>query len=103
MYQVFNRVYQTGIPEKSTDYEIIRSDGNRCILALSTSLMRDASGNPVGFRGVVRDITESKLAELLSSLESANAQIAELKAEMEGYKTELQKEKEQMKTILSVG
>jgi len=63
MYEVFNRVYQTGIPEKATDYEIIRGDGSHCILALSTSLMRDSSGNPVGFRGVVRDITDRKLAE----------------------------------------
>lgn len=63
MYQVFSRVYQTGKSIKVMDYEVIRKDGTTIFLEMSTSLMRDLSGEPVGFRGVLRDITERKEAE----------------------------------------
>jgi two-component system cell cycle sensor histidine kinase/response regulator CckA len=63
MYQIFNRVYQTGEPARITDYEIIRKDGSTSILELSTSLMRDVKGEPVGFHGVTRDITDRKKSE----------------------------------------
>jgi PAS domain S-box-containing protein len=63
MYQVFNRVYRTGNPAGLAGYEIIRKEGGTCMLEMSTSLMRDAKGEPIGFRGIVRDITERKKAE----------------------------------------
>jgi PAS domain S-box-containing protein len=63
MYQVFSRVYQTGKPVKFMDYEVIKRDGSTIFLEMSTSLMRDSSGEPIGFRGILRDITERKEAE----------------------------------------
>ncbi len=63
MYHIFNQIYRTGKPEKVTDYEIIKKDGTILVLELSTSLMQDSSGQPIGFRGVARDITDRKLAE----------------------------------------
>jgi len=63
MYLIFNEIYRTGSPAKVTDYEIIKADGSKVILEMSASLMRDASGNPIGFRGVVRDVTQRKQAE----------------------------------------
>ena len=63
MYRIFHHVYRTGEPAKATDYEITRKDGSACFLAISTSLVRDSEGKPVGFRGMVRDITEWKEAE----------------------------------------
>ena len=63
MYRIYNEIYRTGIPAKITDYEIIRKDGQIRILESSASLMRDPSGNPIGFHGVIRDITERKRAE----------------------------------------
>jgi PAS domain S-box-containing protein len=63
MYQVFSKTYQTGEPARIADYEIFRKDGSTRTLELSASLMGNSTGEPVGFRGVVRDITERKLAE----------------------------------------
>ncbi|MCK4534660.1 MAG: PAS domain S-box protein, partial [Syntrophobacterales bacterium] len=63
MYKTFNEIYRTGKPAQIKDYEIIRMDGVEKTVALSASLIKDSSGNPSGFRGVVRDVTERKLAE----------------------------------------
>jgi two-component system cell cycle sensor histidine kinase/response regulator CckA len=60
MYEVFNRVYRTGNPAQCSDFEIIRKDGNTTILEMSASLMQDSAGKPIGFRGIVRDVTERK-------------------------------------------
>jgi PAS domain S-box-containing protein len=63
MYQVFSKTYETGEPAKIVDYDILRKDGSTRTLELSASLMANSTGEPVGFRGVVRDITERKRAE----------------------------------------
>ena len=63
MYTFFNKIYRTGKPAKIMDFEIIRKDGAKMVFEMSASLMRDQAGEPIGFRGVVRDITERKRAE----------------------------------------
>jgi len=63
MHQIFNQVYRTGKPSSVADYEIISLDGRTQVLEMSTSLMCHAGGEPIGFRGLVRDITKRKQAE----------------------------------------
>jgi PAS domain S-box-containing protein len=63
VYHAFNRVYTTGEPYKAYDWEIIRKDGTKRILESSVSLMRNAKGEPMGFRGIVRDVTEKREVE----------------------------------------
>ncbi|UCG22299.1 MAG: PAS domain S-box protein [Deltaproteobacteria bacterium] len=63
MYRVFNKTYETGEPARIVDYDIFRKDGSTRTLELSASLMTDTTGQAVGFRGVVRDVTERKQAE----------------------------------------
>jgi len=63
MYRIFNDIFRTGKPSKITDYEIIKRDGSRVILEMSASLIRDSSGRPIGYRGLVRDVTQRKQAE----------------------------------------
>ena len=63
MYQVFHTIYLTGEPDVMLDYEVIRKDGVKRSHELTASLVRDASGSPTGFRGVVRDVTERKRAQ----------------------------------------
>ncbi|MCL6611303.1 MAG: diguanylate cyclase [Peptococcaceae bacterium] len=63
VYRAFNRVFNTGRPEKGFSLEIKRPDGAVRTLEVSISLMRDAKGKPYGFRGIIRDITERRQAE----------------------------------------
>ncbi|HAZ31577.1 MAG TPA: hypothetical protein DCY61_02585, partial [Dehalococcoidia bacterium] len=58
LYLAFNEVYRTGKATKVFDWEIIRKDGTKRFVGASVSLMRDAAGQPAGFRGILRDVTE---------------------------------------------
>jgi hypothetical protein len=71
MYRIFNKVYRTGKPAITTDYEIIRKDGEARTLELSANAIKDGSGKPIGFRGIVRDVTE----RLKSEIERAKLEI----------------------------
>ena len=61
--KMFNNIYRTGKPATKLDYEVRLKNGERRFHQLSASLSSDAHGRPVGFRGVVRDVTAQKLAE----------------------------------------
>jgi len=64
LYQIFNKVYATGKPIKGFEYEIILNRyGTKKHVESSVSLIRDRKGQPIGFRGIIRDIDERKLAE----------------------------------------
>ncbi len=63
VFEVYNRVYRTGESEKAVGWPVIAKDGSELFLEVSITLMRDSEGNPTGFRGIVRDITERKQAE----------------------------------------
>jgi PAS domain S-box-containing protein len=63
LFQAFNKVYRTGEPRRECDWEIIRKDGTKRCIEASISLRKDSSGKPIGFRGIIRDITERKRAE----------------------------------------
>jgi light-regulated signal transduction histidine kinase (bacteriophytochrome) len=62
-FQAYHNVYQSGEPGRVCDYEIIRKDGTRRCIEASISLRKDSSGKPIGFRGIVRDVTERRQAE----------------------------------------
>lgn len=63
VYEVHNEVYRTGVSHKGFRYEIIRKDGCRRAIENSISLVRDDQNRPVGFRSIVRDITDRILIE----------------------------------------
>ncbi|MBW2028445.1 MAG: PAS domain S-box protein [Deltaproteobacteria bacterium] len=60
---IIKDIYGKGISAKIVEVEIIRKDGGKRILEMSTSLLSDVSGRPLGFQGVARDITTRKQAE----------------------------------------
>jgi PAS domain S-box-containing protein len=63
VFETFNRVYRTGTPAKGFDWEVIRADGSKGHVDASVTLITDEAGSRIGFRGIVRDITERKQAE----------------------------------------
>jgi PAS domain S-box-containing protein len=63
LFQAFNKVYNTGKPTEGFDWQIIKKDGTKKYIEASVSLRKDSSGKPMGFRGIVRDVTERKEAE----------------------------------------
>jgi len=62
VFKVFSNVYQTGIPQR-IEYEIILRDNTRVTIENSVILLHDDSGRPIGFCGLVQDITRRKRLE----------------------------------------
>jgi PAS domain S-box-containing protein/putative nucleotidyltransferase with HDIG domain len=79
LYATFKQIYATGRPATVEHYEVIRKDGTIRINDLSASLLLDGSGNPIGFRGVARDITEhtERERELKESYENLERMLEE--------------------------
>ena len=60
MYKAFNTVFKTGQADKSFESDVVTKDGSIKHMEYSVSLVRDHDGRPMGFRGLVRDISERK-------------------------------------------
>ena len=76
VYQAFNQVFATGKPLKGFDWEFIRKHGSKIHIEVSVSLISGSEGQPIGFRGIVRDITERERAkETLRYLKEYNEKI----------------------------
>ena len=63
MYRILNEVYRTAEPSKITDFEVINKDGRCHTVELSAYLTRSNLGEPIGFIGVGRDVSEKYVAE----------------------------------------
>ncbi|RJP86420.1 MAG: PAS domain S-box protein [Desulfobacteraceae bacterium] len=63
VYQTFNKVFATGKAIKEFDWEVIQKNGNRCHIDTSVSLVKDSKGQKIGFRGIMRDISDRRQAE----------------------------------------
>jgi PAS domain S-box-containing protein len=63
LFEAFNKVYRTRESTKGFDWEVFRKDGTKLFGEVSVSLIKDSTGQAIGFRGIARDITERKRAE----------------------------------------
>ena len=63
LHRAFSRVYREGRPARGIEWAVVTRDGRRRYVEASASLIRNADGDPIGFRGIVRDITRRKEAE----------------------------------------
>ena len=63
IFHTFNQVFKTGEPSQAIDWEIIKKDGTKCYINTTVSLIKDAKGDAIGFRGIARDVTRHKQAE----------------------------------------
>lgn len=83
-FTAFNNIYKTGKTGSVFDYEIITKDGSKKQIEASASLIKDVSGKPVGFRGIMRDATDRrKLEEKIRQSEERYRSIIEQMAD--GY------------------
>ncbi|MEW6187574.1 MAG: PAS domain S-box protein [Thermodesulfobacteriota bacterium] len=89
-FQAFNRIFHTAEPAQNIQYEILAGNGERKTIATSASLIREADGNPVGFRGIMRDISEIRRAEKSLKLSEERFRIAAESASDFLYEWDLQ-------------
>lgn len=59
----FAKVFLTGEKLNGLEWKVVSKDGRKMSVESSVSLIRDAQGKPVGFRGLTRDITWKKESE----------------------------------------
>jgi len=60
LFKTFSEVYKTGEPAKEFDWLVIRKDETKRYIEASVSLLKDSSNKSIGFRGIVRDVTERR-------------------------------------------
>ncbi|MBW1763616.1 MAG: PAS domain S-box protein, partial [Deltaproteobacteria bacterium] len=65
-YEIYKKTLSTGKSIKGFECETIRKDGSKKYIENSASLIKDLEGQPIGFRGVARDISDRKKAEGLA-------------------------------------
>jgi len=58
VFQTFKKAYETGKPRRGFEWRLIRKDGTICYVEISVSLIKDDSGESIGFRGIARDISD---------------------------------------------
>ena len=64
MFKVFNQMFRTKKPTMIADFEIITKAGNTMQIDLSAAPIIDDNSKVIGFRGLMRDISERNRAEL---------------------------------------
>ena len=63
MDRITRQLERSEIPENVTSYDVIRPNGDKLMLELSFSMLTDPEKGPVGFKGVLRDVSERKKTE----------------------------------------
>ncbi|MFN2300868.1 MAG: EAL domain-containing protein [Gammaproteobacteria bacterium] len=63
VFHAFNRVFMTGEARRGLQWCILTKDGKSHFVEASISLVHSTSGEPTGFRGIARDITERRQAD----------------------------------------
>lgn len=65
VYEIYNQVFRTGESVQAFEHHIIKEDGTIVDVEISISVIVSQEGEKIGFRGILRDITQRKQAEKL--------------------------------------
>ena len=79
--ETFNKVLESGDPVKSLGWTLVSKDGSRRFVESSVSLLNDPKGNPTGFGGFIRDVTQRHRAEALYRAKMAAEAASRTKSE----------------------
>jgi diguanylate cyclase (GGDEF)-like protein/PAS domain S-box-containing protein len=63
VFEAFHTVFTTSTSRNNIDWEQLHKDGSKMFVESSISLRMDMNGKPIGFCGIIRDITERKTSE----------------------------------------
>ncbi|HVF25486.1 MAG TPA: SpoIIE family protein phosphatase [Anaerolineales bacterium] len=63
MFNIFAMIYKTGMVEKKLLLDFVNKDGSSHISEGSYALIKDENDIPIGYRGILLDITERKQKE----------------------------------------
>ncbi|MEN8779696.1 MAG: ATP-binding protein [Desulfobacterales bacterium] len=77
VFRTFNAVYRTGEATRALDWKMLRKDKSDCFVQALVSLICNPAGEPIGFRGLARDVTGQILAEKERMVLEARLQQAE--------------------------
>lgn len=62
-FKAYNEVFRTGTPNPRYQHILMRKNGETFFVEASIDLLRDSNGDIIGFRALIRDITERKRLE----------------------------------------
>jgi PAS domain S-box-containing protein len=81
MQHALNTIYLTGESQRIGSYDVFRPEGDRVVLELSVSQIKDRRGRVRGFRGIARDVTANmKVAREKQRLEAQLHQARKMEA-----------------------
>ena len=63
MFADFQEEYFSGERKEIVDYEVITKSGSTRLMQVSSNLLRDQDGTPIGFRALARDVTNRRRLE----------------------------------------
>jgi PAS domain S-box-containing protein len=63
IFNIFSMIHKTGMVEKKLPLDFMHKDGSARTAEGSIALIRDENNTPIGFRGILLDITDRKQKE----------------------------------------
>ncbi len=81
MQHTLNKIYLTGESQRIGNYDVFHPKGDRVVLELSVSQVKNRRGRIIGFRGIARDVTANlKVAREKQRLETQLHQARKMEA-----------------------